>query len=301
MADEEEEEEEELTEATKLKGVFWPGMDIFDAATPETKRKRNQKKHTSVAVSLERHSLFVEPTEMVFTPLGTHRKSRPITGQVDLDSSPYRLDIPTPKPKRRLSKNFLVDKDVNAPLNQKRHVVPFRGLGPISNANLANATTTTPRIGSGMHNKKRKPDFRVLDERDKQQPFGSLPGMPVLTSAFHHSPPFNPNGARQGASVFDLRHPAMYQNAFFAEAFEHYQPAMFNYPLFGYGYYPPPGFEMTGFVPLQSQQQPTDSKPVGGEAFEDDEDNDDGERTTATMEMTETPDDHATVSAGSDE
>jgi hypothetical protein len=28
-----------VSESTKLKGVYWPGMDIFDSATPEMRRK----------------------------------------------------------------------------------------------------------------------------------------------------------------------------------------------------------------------------------------------------------------------
>ncbi|KAK8202392.1 hypothetical protein IWZ01DRAFT_545929 [Phyllosticta capitalensis] len=37
-----------VSEASKLKGVLWPCKDIFDSATPETKRKRNQKKDVTL-------------------------------------------------------------------------------------------------------------------------------------------------------------------------------------------------------------------------------------------------------------
>ena len=37
----------------RLKGDIWPGMDIFDLATLEMRRKRNQKKATSVIIQLQ--------------------------------------------------------------------------------------------------------------------------------------------------------------------------------------------------------------------------------------------------------
>lgn len=88
----------EPSEAAKLKGVFWPGMDIFDAAPLATRKKRNQKKDVSVLAHLEQNSLRVQPNEVVYTPRGAHSKLRTITGRVDFDSSPSRLLDPTPSP-----------------------------------------------------------------------------------------------------------------------------------------------------------------------------------------------------------
>lgn len=64
----------------QLKGVQWPGMSIFDSATAIGRRRRNQKKSASVLEQLEANSLEVEPTEMVFTPHGSWKKSREISG-----------------------------------------------------------------------------------------------------------------------------------------------------------------------------------------------------------------------------
>jgi hypothetical protein len=44
-------------------------MDIFDSATPETRRKRNQKKTTSVILQLQATSEIVTPTELIFDNL----------------------------------------------------------------------------------------------------------------------------------------------------------------------------------------------------------------------------------------
>ncbi|OAL74742.1 hypothetical protein A7D00_0336 [Trichophyton violaceum] len=85
-------------EMTRLKGVFWPGMDIFDSATEEMRRKRNQKKDGSIIKQMEETSESVEPTELVFSPNGTLRKQRVISGMVD-DSSPLKGETPIPKTK----------------------------------------------------------------------------------------------------------------------------------------------------------------------------------------------------------
>ncbi|EON66766.1 hypothetical protein W97_06014 [Coniosporium apollinis CBS 100218] len=103
----------QVSESTKLKGIFWPGMDIFDSATPEMRRKRNQKKDVSVIEQLEVNSQEVEPTEMVFTPLGSLKKQRKISGLPDEDSSPLKLD---PSPARPyLSRTALAELDANNP------------------------------------------------------------------------------------------------------------------------------------------------------------------------------------------
>lgn len=52
--------------AAKLKGVVLPGMDLFDAATPDQKRMRNQKKHESVLKNMTKASQSIEQTEYVW-------------------------------------------------------------------------------------------------------------------------------------------------------------------------------------------------------------------------------------------
>ncbi|KAK5132276.1 hypothetical protein LTR08_009264 [Meristemomyces frigidus] len=81
--DDEWEMDETITDATKLKGVLWPGMALFDSATPEMKRKRNQKKDYSVMEQLKATSEYVEPNEMIFDADGNLRKQRVITGNPD--------------------------------------------------------------------------------------------------------------------------------------------------------------------------------------------------------------------------
>lgn len=86
-------------EMARLKGIQWPGMDLFDSATQQMRRKRNQKKDGNVLRMMERTSLQVEPTELIFSPSGILRKERVISGNVE-DDSPLKGE--TPIPKRRL-------------------------------------------------------------------------------------------------------------------------------------------------------------------------------------------------------
>ncbi|MCJ1408597.1 hypothetical protein MMC19_002672 [Ptychographa xylographoides] len=88
---------EESNECTKLKGVCWPGMNIFDSASPSSRRKRNQKKDGSTLKQMKANSATVEPTELIFYRGGELKKKRYISGQVE--SSPLKED--TPKPKRQ--------------------------------------------------------------------------------------------------------------------------------------------------------------------------------------------------------
>ncbi|GJC92504.1 hypothetical protein ColKHC_01330 [Colletotrichum higginsianum] len=52
-------------ELARLKGTIWPGMGIFDAATPDQKKKRNQRKDASVLQQMELSSQAITTTEFV--------------------------------------------------------------------------------------------------------------------------------------------------------------------------------------------------------------------------------------------
>ncbi|KAL1967085.1 hypothetical protein VTN77DRAFT_3609 [Rasamsonia byssochlamydoides] len=89
-------DKEKADEMTRLKGVLWPGMDIFDSATEQMRRQRNQKKDGSIIKMMEKTSEGIEPTELVFSPTGILRKQRVISGNVE-DSSPLKGETPIPK------------------------------------------------------------------------------------------------------------------------------------------------------------------------------------------------------------
>ncbi|KAI9782171.1 MAG: hypothetical protein M1816_001962 [Peltula sp. TS41687] len=104
----------------QLKGVYWPGMDLFDSAPPELRRKRNQKKDGSVLAQMELNSTLVEPTELIFWADGDFKKERRIYSPTEL--SPSELDMAPPKRRRssRASKPVLTESSVNVPRPVKR-------------------------------------------------------------------------------------------------------------------------------------------------------------------------------------
>lgn len=76
-----------VAETSKLKGIYWPGMDLFDSATAEMKRNRNQKKDGSVLQKMIQGSTEVEPNEWIFDSDGDIYKIRSLYAP-STDSSP---------------------------------------------------------------------------------------------------------------------------------------------------------------------------------------------------------------------
>ncbi|KAE8347410.1 hypothetical protein BDV24DRAFT_146911 [Aspergillus arachidicola] len=105
-------DKERVDEIARLKGVLWPGMDIFDSATEQMRRKRNQKKDESALRMMEKTSMGVEPTELIFSPTGILRKQRVISGNVE-DCSPLKGETPIPRRRSTRSKRALSQTDAN--------------------------------------------------------------------------------------------------------------------------------------------------------------------------------------------
>lgn len=108
-----------------LKGVQWPGMNIFDSASPEAQRKRNQKKNRSIMAQMELNSAVVQPLERIYWPEGGLKKERVITGNVE--SSPIQEETPKLKRRRAISNRpalgnrpVLGDLSVNQPKKTKK-------------------------------------------------------------------------------------------------------------------------------------------------------------------------------------
>ena len=86
-----------------LKGVKWPGMSLFDSASLEAQRLRNQKKNDFVLEQMQIDSAAVEQVERIYWPDGTLKKERLITGNVE-SSPPRDLTPPPVKTKRQRTK-----------------------------------------------------------------------------------------------------------------------------------------------------------------------------------------------------
>lgn len=122
--DETAELDEDDVEQSKLKGIYWPGMSIFDSASDEMKKKRNQKKDGSLLKQMKKTSEIVEPQEVIYSPQGSLAKIRVITGMVE-DSSPLKGESPIPK--KRLPKPkrpALAPLSGNIPYRSKRTAKP---------------------------------------------------------------------------------------------------------------------------------------------------------------------------------
>lgn len=106
-------------QSPKLKGIQYPGMDMFDSASLEAQRKRNQKKTTSIIEQMEQSSASVEPLERIYWPEGGLKKQRIITGMVE--SSPIKDDSPVTKRRRSAGGRVVLGSlSTNKPRDSKR-------------------------------------------------------------------------------------------------------------------------------------------------------------------------------------
>ncbi|OLN88204.1 hypothetical protein CCHL11_00287 [Colletotrichum chlorophyti] len=87
---------EDDLELTRLKGTVWPGMGIFDAATADQKKKRNQRKDASVLHQMKIDSQAITATEMVANLDLEIERTRDVYDAPSVDGTP-----PPKKSKRR--------------------------------------------------------------------------------------------------------------------------------------------------------------------------------------------------------
>ena len=113
-------EDDGSNDSSRLKGVKWPGMDLFDSASPEAKRKRNQRKDSSVLALMQTNAGLVEPTEIIYFPSWELKQTRFISGEVE--SSPFQ-EKGSPHLRRnrcRATKSPSAELDKNAPCFGKK-------------------------------------------------------------------------------------------------------------------------------------------------------------------------------------
>lgn len=238
-----------VDEATRLKGVFWPGMDIFDSATVDMKRKRNQKKDDSVLEHLEQNSLIVEPNEVIYYPLGAFKKQRTITGKIDTSSdsllelqtrsNPQQLPLADPQPlpakKKPTGRRPLAERSVNTAAT------------PMDNTLNSNIPSShAPKRPA--KERKRKRGFPVhKDEKDHEPAFGNPTGMKLLTAEFG---PANQNHALvpdQGTTHSGIasQYASAYDGSLFQSGFAPYQSLRGSPQRSFFG---PTGYDLASFL-----------------------------------------------------
>lgn len=85
--------EDKVPDSAQLKGALWPGMDLFDSATPEMKRMRNQRKDSNVMRQMKAKSAEIEPAEISYFADGEFRASRDIFGPLSDVESPVCVPV----------------------------------------------------------------------------------------------------------------------------------------------------------------------------------------------------------------
>lgn len=161
--------EPKTDEMTRLKGIQWPGMDLFDAATEMMKRQRNQKKDASTFKAMEEASTATEPNEMVFSPSGTLRREREITGYVeDDDPLPGEWRIPKPRRDRRDIRDRRDRRDRRT--NEKQSNTNDCAGRPEKRVALANSDPNRAVLDSRVTKKGHRPKREVAQERDIREP-----------------------------------------------------------------------------------------------------------------------------------
>jgi hypothetical protein len=169
-----------VSESTRLKGVYWPGMDIFDSATPEMRRKRNQKKDHSVVEQLELNSQDVEATELIFTPRGSFKRQRRISSSVFDDEE--EIEIKTESPRPVFSRPALASMDPNISRRPRQGMrapmFPFQ-----SRPRYDDRRAPSIDFEYGDRAPKRKRAFTVFED-DDQISFTQPANFNYLTSGF---------------------------------------------------------------------------------------------------------------------
>jgi hypothetical protein len=172
-----------VSESTKLKGVYWPGMDIFDSATPEMRRKRNQKKDHSVVQQLELNSQDVEATELIFTPHGSFKRQRRISSSIfDDEEEEEEVEAKTESPHPALARPALASVDPNLPSRSRPGVralmFPFQAQQYDDGHGRSGLD-----LGIGERAPKRKRAFDVF--QDEEASFTQPANFTYLTAGFN--------------------------------------------------------------------------------------------------------------------
>ena len=170
-----------------LKGVKWPGMSLFDSASLEAQRLRNQKKDDSVLEQMQIDSAAVEQVERIYWPDGSLKKERLITGNVE--SSPPRDLTPPPVPTKRqrtkADEGVLRDLSTNGckvgKNPRQRKTAPRVLGGQVSKLQqLSGKALATLDESSSFCPQSTPVDYIPMDEEDSEQPLtpGATPSVP---------------------------------------------------------------------------------------------------------------------------
>ncbi|USW57908.1 hypothetical protein Slin15195_G112270 [Septoria linicola] len=194
---------------TRLKGIIWPGMAIFDSATPDMKRRRNQKKDACVLRALQATSEIVEPTECVYDTSGSLQTEREITGLpasedelIAGESEPERDEQEKKRPRRK-ARQPLIKKEPNtgrvtrgkitAPLYTRTSRTPYFDGVNDDDDDLTYRTRPKKRTGLSIHRDNTGPEIT----------FNQPASMQYLTSGYNPLRSNGPSNSMQRQQMFE--------------------------------------------------------------------------------------------------
>ncbi|CAD0111630.1 unnamed protein product [Aureobasidium uvarum] len=159
-------------ESSKLKGIVWPGMGLFDAATPELKKKRNQKKDVSVNDRLATMSGGIMKEELIFSASGTLLKTRIISGQPQPEDLLPGEELPPRQPKAKRAPR-------KKPLDGKK---PLEDKKPLGDRDLGTATKPNLRAKPKARKNSRKQRPVLATTADTQEGIDPKDAVPRKTT-----------------------------------------------------------------------------------------------------------------------
>ncbi|QIW97131.1 hypothetical protein AMS68_002649 [Peltaster fructicola] len=171
--------EDDVHDSLKLKGVVWPGMFLFDSATPEMQRRRNQKKDTNVVARLEATSKIIGPDELIFNMSGEFLQQRNICGSTEPNTPLKGESTPEPdtppikkrKTRSKRARNALEARDVNngaatrrsrrshASFGHRKNTIADEASDDIDNAVTYEGSRKRSRGGLSIHRDNSGPDI----------------------------------------------------------------------------------------------------------------------------------------------
>ena len=143
--------------ARRLKGIYWPGMDLFDAATSEMRRKRNQKKDPSVLERMQNDSELVEAKESVYQANGTFLRTK-LFSEDDME------DLVNSS-KRNSKRAVLGKKSTNVKQNKSKKRAKSSTKAPSHNPTLIEPLIEfkDAAVGSSKRESQKRSESEVLD------------------------------------------------------------------------------------------------------------------------------------------
>ncbi|KAJ4397987.1 hypothetical protein N0V85_006402 [Neurospora sp. IMI 360204] len=225
-------------ESSKLKGIRYPGMGLFDSANEQQKRKRNQRKDESVLKLMEEASTTIEQKEYIYSEDWTLQRER------DVYASP---SVYEGSPDRELEEADNHKKKRNRRASTLTNAKPRATRTSARNKTVAKAKST------------REEALSIEQDESISQISGHSHGAMESYDVFHDPPQRSPHrsGSPMG-SFFDLRHrPAL-------KALPSNGPLPSNGQLGSSGPKPLNGSQLSYFSPRDSMANSYSGLPSNG-------------------------------------